>query len=147
MRFLPRPLRAGAVAALGLATVALTSGLSALPASATPSPRFAALKDSVPATTDHRVGSYSSSRMSVEVSLAPRHAAELAGELRTAYTKGSRGYHQWLRRGQFDARYAPSAAERTAVTKYLRGEGLSVARSDSPFLISASGSSRKIDSA
>jgi subtilase family serine protease len=85
--------------------------------------------------------------MSVEVSLAPRHAAELASELRTAYTKGSRSYHQWLRRGQFDARYAPSAAERAAVTKYLRGEGLSVGRSDSPFLISASGSSRKIDSA
>jgi subtilase family serine protease len=147
MRFLPRPLQAGAVAALGLATIALTSGLSAVPVSASPSPRFAALKNSVPATTDHRVGSYSSSHMSIEVSLAPRRVAALASELRTAYTKGSRGYHQWLRQGQFDARYAPPAAERTAVTGYLRSQGLSVGRSVSPFLISAAGSSRQIEAA
>jgi hypothetical protein len=36
MRFLPWPLQAGAVAALGLATVALTAGLSLAPASASP---------------------------------------------------------------------------------------------------------------
>ena len=52
-RFLPRPLRAGAVAAVGLATVVLTTGLSSVPASASPasaSPglRFAVLKNSVP---------------------------------------------------------------------------------------------------
>jgi subtilase family serine protease len=147
MRFLPCPLQAGAVAALGLATVALTSGLSAVPVSAAPSPQFAALKNSVPATTGHRVGPYSSSHMSIEVSLAPRHAAALASELRAAYTQGSRGYHQWLRRGQFDARYAPPAAERAAVTRYLRSQGLTVGRAASPFLIRATGSSQRIGSA
>ena len=79
--------------------------------------------------------------MSVEVSLAPSHEAALASELRAAYTKGSRGYHQWLRRGQFDVLYAPPAAERAAVVSYLRSEGLSVVRSAAPFLIRASGSS------
>ena len=147
MRFLPRPLQAGAVAALGLATVALTSGLSGVPASASPGPRFTALKNSVPATTDHRVGSYTSSRMSIEVSLAPRNEAALATELRAAYTKGSRGYHQWLARGQFDTRYAPSAAARSAVASYLRGQGLRVGRSASPFLVTASGSSRQLQAA
>jgi subtilase family serine protease len=147
MRFLRRPLRAGTAAALGLATVALAGGLSAIPASALPSPRFVSLKDSLSATTDHRIGSYSSPRMSVEVSLAPSHQAALAGELRAAYTTGSSGYHRWLRRGQFDARYAPSAAERAAVIRYLRSQDLRVERSASPFLIRAVGSSGRIDAA
>ncbi|HEX4063353.1 MAG TPA: S53 family peptidase [Streptosporangiaceae bacterium] len=147
MRILPRPLQAGAVAALGLAMVAATSGLSGAPASASPGPRFAALKNSVSATTDHRLGAYTSSRMSVEVSLAPRNQAGLASELHAAYSQGSRGYHQWLRAGQFDATYAPSAAQRSAVTGYLRGQGLRVGRSASPFLVTASGSSRQLQAA
>ena len=156
-RFLRRPLRAGAVAAVGLATVVLTTGLSSVPASASPvsaspasaSPglRFAVLKNSVPATTDHRVASYSSPRMSVEVSLAPRRETALISELRAAYTKGSGHYHQWLRRGQFDARYAPSPAERVAVAGYLRSQGLRVGRSASPFLISATGSAGRVETA
>jgi kumamolisin len=85
--------------------------------------------------------------MSVEVSLAPSHQAALASELRAAYTEGGRGYHQWLRRGQFDARYAPSAAERAAVARYLRGEGLRVTGSASPFLVNATGSSARIEAA
>jgi subtilase family serine protease len=147
MRFLPRPVQAGATAALGLATVALISGLSSVPAAASGGPRFTALKDSVAATTDQRLGPYSSSHMSIEVSLAPQHQAALASELRAAYTRGSRSYQKWLRPGQFDARYGPSAAERTAVAGYLRGEGLTVGRSDSPFLVSAAGSSRQIEAA
>jgi len=149
MRFLPRPLQAGALAALGLATVAMTSGFSAVPASASssPSPRFTALANSVPATTDHRLGTYTSSRMPVEISLAPSHQAALASALRADYTKGSGRYHQWLKAGQFDARYAPSAAERAAVTAYLRGQGLSLTKSASPFLVSAVGSSARIESA
>ena len=147
MRFLPRPPWAGAVAALGLATIALASGMGAVPASASPGPQFVALKNSAPATTDQRIGSYLSPRMSIEVSLAPSHQAALASELRSAYTKGSAGYHHWLRRGQFDARYAPSAAERAAVTRYLRSQRLRVERSASPFLIRASGSSRQLETA
>jgi subtilase family serine protease len=152
MRFLQRPLRTGRGVALGLAAIALTGGPSAVPASASsasasPAPRFAALADSVPATTDHPIGGYSSSRMSIEVSLAPSHQAALASELRAAYTTGSRGYHQWLRRGQFDAMFAPSAAERAAVAGYLRSQGLRLGPSASPFLIRATGSSGRIEMA
>jgi subtilase family serine protease len=152
MRLLSRLLRTSRWAALGLASIALTGGLSAVSAStsavsASPAPRFVALADSVPATNDHRIGSYSSSRMSVEVSLAPSHQAALASELRAAYTKGSRGYHQWLRRGQFDARFAPSAAERAVVAGYLRSKGLGVEPAASPFLIRATGSSGRIETA
>jgi subtilase family serine protease len=149
MRLLPRPLRTGGVAALGLAIIALTGAMpaSASPAPASSAPRFAALADSVTATTNHRIGSYSSARMSIEVSLAPSHQAELASELRAAYTSGSRGYHQWLRRGQFDARFAPSPASRAAVARYLRSQGLSVGSASSPFLIRATGSSGQMEMA
>jgi subtilase family serine protease len=144
MRPLPRPLRSGGAAAVGLAIIALTGAgpASAAPASA---PRFTALADSYPATTNHRIGSYSSSRMTIEVSLAPSHQAALASGLRAAYTGGSRDYHHWLRRGQFDAKFAPPAAERTAVARYLRGQGLRVGSSASPFLLRATGSSRQIE--
>jgi subtilase family serine protease len=152
MRLLPRPLHTGKRVVVGLTTIALISGLSAASAStsaasASATPRLVALAGSVPATTDHRIGSYSSSRMPIEVSLAPSHQAALASELRAAYTKGSRGYHQWLRRGQFDTKFAPSAAERAAVARYLRSQGLSVGRSASPFLIRATGSSGQIETA
>jgi subtilase family serine protease len=149
MRFRQRPPRTGRWAAVGLASVAVAGGLSAasaaLPASASPSPLFATLAGSAAATVNYRVGAYSSSRMAVEVSLAPSHEAALASELRAAYTRGSRGYHHWLRRGEFDAKFAPSAAERTAVTRYLRSQGLSVGPSASPFLIRATGSSGRIE--
>jgi kumamolisin len=85
--------------------------------------------------------------MSIEVSLAPSHGAALASELHAAYTEGSSGYHQWLRQGQFDARFAPPVAERAAVTRYLRSQGLHVGRSVSPFLIRATGSSGQIEAA
>lgn len=147
MRFLPLPLQAGALAALGLATVAVTGGLVATPVSASNGPGYVALEDSLMTTAGHRIGSYSSSRMSIEVSLAPSHPAALASELRAAYTKASGSYHHWLRRGQFDIRYAPSATERAAVARYLRSQGMSLARSASPFLIRATGSSRQIDAA
>jgi subtilase family serine protease len=147
MRFLPRPVQAGATAAVGLATVALISGLSSIPAAASAGPRFSAVKDSVSATTDQRLGPYTSARMAIEVSLAPQHQAALASELHAAYTRGSRGYQRWLRPGQFDARYGPSRAQRAAVAGYLRGEGLTVGRSASPFLVSATGSSRQIEAA
>jgi subtilase family serine protease len=147
MRLLPRPLRAGAVATVGVAAIALASGISAAPVSASPGLRFVRLSDSVPMTAAHRAGPYSSPRMSIEVSLAPQHEAALASELRAAYTQGRHGYHRWLRRGEFDVRYAPSAAKRGAVAGYLRSQGLSVQRSASPFLIRASGSSRQVETA
>ncbi|HUZ25038.1 MAG TPA: S53 family peptidase [Streptosporangiaceae bacterium] len=149
MRLLHHPIRAGAVAVLGLAMTGMTGSLAATAAVAAPlsTPTFSALKGSVPATTDKVTGKYSSSRMSIEVALAPRNAAGLNAELKAAYTKGSRAYHHWLARGQFTARFAPSKAERAAVASYLRGAGLTVQNSTSPFLVRASGSSQRVSAA
>ena len=63
------------------------------------------------------------------------------------YTKGSSSYHRWLAKGGFDARYTQAAAERAAVASYLRESGLTVSSGASPFLLRATGSSQRIQSA
>ncbi|HUA31884.1 MAG TPA: S53 family serine peptidase [Streptosporangiaceae bacterium] len=149
MRLTRRPMRAGFIAVLGLAMCGTTGAFasSALASPAASTPRFVALSGSATATTDHATGSYSSSRMSVEVALAPRNSAALNSLLRALYTKGSGRYERWLAKGQFDALFAPKAATRSAVASYLRQEGLKVGASSSPFLVSAVGSSKQISAA
>ncbi len=150
MGLLHRPLRAGAIAVMGLAMAALGGAVStsaALAAAPSAVPRFVSVRDSLPATTDARTGQYSSSRMSVEVALAPRNQAGLNALLQGLYTQGSASYQHWLAAGQFDARYAPAAATRAAVASYLRSSGLSVGASASPFLVRASGTSGQVSAA
>lgn len=152
MRLLHRPLRAGGAAALGLATIALTGAFagtqaSAATASTTAVTPLVALKDSLPATTDRQSGAYTAATMSVEVSLAPRDEAGLNAELKAVYTKGTGQYGRFLAKGQFTARYAPAVATRDAVAAYLRGEGLAVSSTSSPFLLRATGSSAQVTAA
>ncbi|HTW04297.1 MAG TPA: S53 family serine peptidase [Streptosporangiaceae bacterium] len=149
MRLTRRPMRVGFIAVLGLAMSAMTGAFasSAMASPAASAPRFVALSGSATATTDHATGSYSSSRMSIEVALAPRNASALNSLLRAQYTKGSGTYERWLAKGQFDARFAPKAATRSAVASYLRRQGLKVGASSSPFLVSAVGSSRQVSAA
>jgi subtilase family serine protease len=150
MGLIHRSIRAGAIAVVGLAITALGGAFTASAAmAAAPSatPSFTPLRASVPATTDTRTGQFTSSRMSVEVVLAPQHQAELNGLLSAVYTPGSGEYQHWLAQGQFDARFAPSAASRAAVASYLRSAGLTVAASASPFLVRASGSSQQVAAA
>ena len=151
MRVPHRPLRAGSIALLGLATVALTGALAsaqtATAATSAVAPSIATVKGSLTATTDKVTGAYTASQMSVEVALAPRDEAGLNRTLTEVYTEGSSEYHQWLAKGQFDASYAPTAAELDAVETYLRGQGLAVSSTDSPFLIRAAGSSARVTAA
>ena len=148
---LPRPLRLGGAALLGLATIALTGSLTSANAATAASPPAASslstLRNSLPATTDPQTGSYSAPSMTVEVALAPQNQAGLNSALQAIYTEGSSQYHQFLSAGQFDAQYAPSAAERASVASYLAGAGLTVASTSSPFLLSVTGSSAKITAA
>jgi kumamolisin len=142
-----RPVRAGAVAAMGLAITAFT-GMLASAGAATPAPGaslgFVALANSVSPTTDNVTGSYSSSKMQIEVAVAPRDEAGLNSMLAALYDKNSPSYHHYLSTGEFDARYAPTPASRDAVAKFLSGSGLTVVPSDSPFLVRATGSSAQI---
>jgi subtilase family serine protease len=145
-----RPIRAGAIAVMGVAMIAATGAFGASVAGAATSssaPRFVAMKGSVPATTDAKTGAYQSARMSVEVVLAPSHAAQLNAQLAAVYNRNSPDYQHWLGQGQFAAKYAPSAATRAAVASYLRSSGLKVTASASPFLVRATGSSQKVSAA
>jgi subtilase family serine protease len=133
-----------------LAAIALTGTFAAGQASAaTPAvtPRLAAVKDSLPATTDKITGAYSAPTMSVEVALAPQDEAGLNAELEAVYTKGSSQYGKFLAAGQFDARYAPAASTVDTITTFLNDAGLSVSKTDSPFLLRATGSSTQIQHA
>ncbi len=149
MGVLSRPVRVGAVAVSALAITAFTGALaSAGAATAAPAAGqgLVALAGSVSPTTDIITGSYSNSRMQVEVAIAPRDAAGLNAEIRALYDKNSPRYRHWLTAGQFDARYAPTAAAQQAVAKYLGDSGLKVTSSGSPFLIRATGSSALVSS-
>jgi subtilase family serine protease len=143
-----RPVRAGAVAAMGLAITAFTGTLASAGA-ATPAPGaslgYVALTNSVSPTTDNVTGSYSSSKMQIEVAVTPRDEAGLNTMLAALYDKNSPSYHRWLTTGQYDARYAPTPANRDAVAKFLNSSGLAVVPSDSPFLVRATGSSTQIE--
>jgi subtilase family serine protease len=156
MRLLHRSLRAGGAAVLGLTTIALTGAFAGAQASTVAPTSTAAssaitplvaLKSSLPATTDRRTGAFTASKMSVEVSLAPRDQTGLNAELNALYTKGNGQYGRFLAQGQFDARYAPTIATRDAVAAYLREEGLAVSSTSSPFLIRVTGSSAKVTAA
>jgi kumamolisin len=85
--------------------------------------------------------------MSVEVVLKPSHATALNGLLAAVYNSRSSQYHHWLSKGQFAARFAPSAATTSALAGYLKGQGLKIAASPSPFLLRATGSSARVSAA
>ena len=140
--------RAGAIIA-GLAMTALTGGFatSAVAASASTGPRFVPLAGSVTPTTDSVTGGYQSKQMSVEVALAPRNASSLTSTLKNLYSKNSSSYQHWLAKGQFDARFAPTAAARAAVSHFLTGSSLTVQASGSPFLVRATGTSAQVSAA
>jgi subtilase family serine protease len=144
---LRRPKLAGVAA--GAALIALSGGLSATAATAATTPAttgYATVSPVLPAVAHGTGSSFSSSRMSIEIVLAPQHQAQLASALTAAYATPAAGGH-WLARGQFVAQYAPSAVRRAAIAKYLQARGLSVAATDSPFLIRATGSSAEISAA
>jgi subtilase family serine protease len=146
---LSRPVRVGAVAVSALAITAFTGALaSAGAATAAPAAGqgFVALAGSVSPTTDTITGSYTNSKMQVEVAVAPRDEAGLNAEIGALYNKNSSQYHHWLTTGQFDARYAPTPATQQAVAKYLGSAGLKVEASGSPYLIRATGSSAQVSS-
>jgi subtilase family serine protease len=141
-----RPARAGLVAGLGLAMTVMTGNLATSAAASTAAAGYVALNGSTLGVHASRTGTYSSARMSVEVALAPRDAAGLSTRLQALYSKGSQ-YHHWLAKGEFDSLYAPSAATRSAVARYLTQDGLTISKSASPFMVRAAGTSKQVSAA
>src|ERR1700689_1273770 len=97
MRLIHRPITGVGIAVLGLAVTAMTGAFAAsASASGTPGPRMVALSGNPAATGASKTGSFSSSRMTVEVALAPRSTAGLQALLQDLYTPGNKKYQQWL---------------------------------------------------
>jgi subtilase family serine protease len=137
-----RPIRIVTVAitAVAMSTVAVAMATPSSGASVS----FRSLPNSVPATTDSVTGAYHSKSMTVEVALEPRNQRALAADLKSRYNPKSPLYQHWLAKGQYNAQFAPSRAQRTAVATYLRSAGLKVLSASSPFTVRASGSSAAV---
>ncbi|MGA2528953.1 MAG: S53 family peptidase [Acidimicrobiales bacterium] len=108
---------------------------------------FSVLPGSLARTTDVSIGAFHANSMSVELALAPSHEAQLQSLLASMYSSKSSTYQHWLKKGEFDSRFAPSAAEVSAVTAYLKASGLVLEKSSSPFLVRAKASSARISTA
>ena len=68
--------------------------------------------------------------ISITVWLKQRNKSELDQVVREMYRPGSPSYHHWLTRDQYNARYAPSAADAKAVSDFLTSRGLKVSSAD-----------------
>jgi kumamolisin len=106
---------------------------------------FFAIPGSFKPTTDAVTGDFSSPRMTVDVVLRPRNESELSDLLASVYDLNSKNYQHWLGKGEFYSRFAPSNAQITAITDYLRESGLDVEKSSSPFLLRVSGRSSIVE--
>ena len=108
---------------------------------------FSAIPGSFKPTTDVDLGAFSSPNMTVEVALAPRNESQLSALLTSLYDSNSASYQQWLGKGEFYSRFAPSEAQIAAVAAHLQASGLIVQPSSSPFLVRASGPSSVVEAA
>lgn len=64
--------------------------------------------------------------MSLVFRLSPAQQADLTNLLRQQQTQGSPMYHQWLKPGQFAARYGVSQQDLAKVAAWLRSQGFTV---------------------
>src|ERR1700733_5611744 len=110
--------------ALLVAALVAVPGAFAVANAATPADSLAAIPGSLTATVDPDVGEFNSSNMTVEVVLAPSNEAQLNALLRNLYDPNGASYQQWLGSGEFYSRFAPSAAQISAVQQHLQSSGL-----------------------
>src|ERR1019366_4776044 len=89
----------------------------------------------------------SSAQMSVSLVLQPNNTAQLNTLLKELYDPSSRQYHNWLAKGEFNQLFAPSAAQVAQVDTFLKGAGLNVVASSTPFLAQATGTTAQVEAA
>jgi len=87
----------------------------------TVSPRVAAARDE-----GQLSGSTPIENMSLVFGLSPAQQADLKNLLQQQQTVGSPMYHQWLKPGQFAARYGVSSQDLAKVATWLRSQGFTV---------------------
>lgn len=125
---------AAAATSLGLATSASasTTSVTSWLSTATSAARTgsASLLGSAP----------SSQTLRIDVALPARNADAEKTAMKAMYTPGSASYHHFLTPSQWDAQYAPTAAQVNAVTSYLRQAGFTgVSAQPDQMLVTATG--------
>jgi kumamolisin len=99
-------------------------------------------------TGTHLVGHYAVPQMAIGLLLAASHQNEQQRLIKTLYDPHSPFYHQWLKSGAFDARFAPSSSQVTAAQDFLiRAHMHLVAGSSSPTLLLAVGTVAQVEAA
>jgi subtilase family serine protease len=89
----------------------------------------------------------SGSKITVTIVLKSRNETQMASVLNALYTPGNAQYHRWLAQGQFNARFAPTSTQIAQVSSYLKGQGMTIASTPSPFLVRASGTVAQVQTA
>ena len=119
---------AGAASLLAVGVVAATATAGA---AATPGQARSAIEGTHPtwATAKSQVSSnLLTGKVTADVYLAPRNAAELDAIATAVSTPGNALYGKYLTNGQLLSRFTPTGAQAAAVEHWLTGAGLSVAK-------------------
>jgi subtilase family serine protease len=134
---------------VGLATGAMTLGITGVAQNASAAPSPHALAGTTPkwlreAKVDGHTGS--AERVNFGVLLGMRNQAGAEAAVRALTTPGSASYGKWLTNKQFAAAYAPSAAAVSATRAWLRAQGFTVASTlPSGMYIEVSGTARQVE--
>ncbi len=142
------PRRVIGVVAVALVVIAALGGVFLYRSQAASAPATVILPDQfsgVPAGGQTLGNHPASAQMAIALVLRPQHEADLNNLMAALYNPRSALYHHWLAKGEYNARFAPSAAQVAQVKQFLTSGGLRV-EAVSPFLIHASGTAGQIAS-
>ncbi|MBV9706423.1 MAG: S8/S53 family peptidase [Chloroflexi bacterium] len=99
--------------------------------------------------TGAHIGShYTAPQMTIGLLLATSHQQEQQALIKALYNPHSPLYHQWLKSGAFNARFAPASSQIKAAQDFLTGAHMHLlAGSPSPTLLLASGTVAQVEAA
>jgi pseudomonalisin len=150
--FQPRMVRRGLAAASTLTVLGALSAAAATPASASAGApaRWAPTATKATSIPGATLGGNAagSTPVRLAVTLKPQNAAAEQAALQAMYQVGSPTYHQFLTPAQWEAAYAPTTAQVSAVENYLSSNGFTgLSVQGDRLLISASGTVADAESA
>src|SRR6185437_9621165 len=104
------------------AVIAALGGVVLYHSQAAPASALATLPDNLSAVPQgsQSLGEHpAAAGMAVAIVLRPQHEAELNSLVTALYDPQSASFHHWLAKGEYNARFAPSASQIAQVRQYL----------------------------
>lgn len=140
---------------LGLVAILLINALGTWATNSRAAEPLVSLPGSVPPLVAQAqlVGHYSaastgvgSTPMVIGIVLAPNHESEIEALVQSMYKPHSPQFHHWLRTGDYDRLFGPTASQVAAAEGFLKQAGLSILpQSSSATIVMATGSSTQIE--